>query len=193
MSIVKRFACYRKGFYLKGMVTGAIVLLLVGCETVTKVPDPTVAAPDCPPVGKIAHVGEVEWVTVAPEAIRQKARIDTGAQTTSIGVIKQQRFERDGDAWVAFTIRNRESGEEVDMKRPLKRTARIKRHNAESVERYVVILDLQLGDLNIPTEVTLADREQFEFPVLIGRNFLDGIAVVDVSKKFMALNPEQKQ
>ncbi|BFM17292.1 hypothetical protein R50073_34750 [Maricurvus nonylphenolicus] len=184
MSAVKRF--FRKGFVL-----GGIVVLLAGCETITKAPDGTVAAPDCPPVGKVAHIGEVEWVTVAPEAIRQKARIDTGAQTTSIGVIKQQKFERDGDTWIAFTIRNRETGKEVDMKRPLQRTAKIKRHNAESVERYVVMLDLQLGDLNIPTEVTLADREQFEFPVLIGRNFLDGIAVVDVSKKFMALNPEQ--
>ncbi len=44
-----------------------------------------------------------------------------------------------------------------------------------------------MGSINEVTEVSLADREKFEFPVLIGRNFLEGEAVVDVSRKFVTL------
>ena len=155
--------------------------LLTGCGTLSK-------GPDCPePPTQASIIGEIEWVSVEPESIRQKARIDTGAQTTSIGVIAQQKFERDGENWVSFTIKNRQTGKETELKRPISRLVKIKRHNAPSVERYVVKLDLKLGSLAQTTEVSLADREQFEFPVLIGRNFLDGMATVDVSKKFTAL------
>jgi len=168
------------------MLLGA---LLTGCGTLSK-------GPDCPPItnattNQASIVGEVEWVSVEPESIRQKARIDTGAQTTSIGVIAQQKFERDGENWIAFTIKNRQTGKETELKRPITRIVKIKRHNAPSVERYVVQLDLKLGSLAQATEVSLADREQFEFPVLIGRNFLDGMATVDVSKKFTALEKKQ--
>ncbi|GAA5316388.1 MAG: ATP-dependent zinc protease [Candidatus Pelagadaptatus aseana] len=141
----------------------------------------------CPPVDGRNVIGEVEWVSVMPEGLRQKARIDTGAQTTSIGVIATQRFERDGKPWVSFAVKDRETGKMIEMKRPLVRIAKIKRHNAEPLERLVVSLDLTMGDIAQTAEVTLADREQFEFPVLIGRNFLDGAAVVDVSKKFLKL------
>jgi hypothetical protein len=166
---------------------GLILLsaLLTGCGTLSK-------GPDCPPVSnananQASIIGEIEWVSIEPESIRQKARIDTGAQTTSIGVIAQQKYERDGEDWIAFTIKNRQTGEETELKRRITRIVQIKRHNAPSVERYVVKLDLKLGSLSQATEVSLADREQFEFPVLIGRNFLDGMASVDVSKKFTAL------
>ncbi len=169
------------------------LILIVGCETLST-PEGTVKVPtDCPPLNdSVATLGEVEWVTINPQGIRQKARIDTGAQTTSIGALNPQRFERDGERWVAFTIKDRDSGQETVLKRPIKRVAKIKRHNAESVERFVVELTLSMGSISEVTEVSLADREKFEFPVLIGRNFLEGEAVVDVSRKFVTLEPQSE-
>jgi hypothetical protein len=172
----------------------AVSVLMLGCETLST-PEDTITAPaDCPPLSDgVATLGEVEWVTINPQGIRQKARIDTGAQTTSIGALNPQRFERDGERWVAFTIKDRDSGQETVIKRPIKRVAKIKRHNAESVERFVVELTLSMGSISEVTEVSLADREKFEFPVLIGRNFLEGEAVVDVSRKFVTLDQQTKK
>ncbi len=169
-------------------------MFLLGCESLPT--DDSAKTPvDCPPLSNsVATLGEVEWVTINPQGIRQKARVDTGAQTTSVGVLNPRRFERDGERWVAFTIKDRDSGKETVIKRPIKRIAKIKRHNAESVERLVVELMLSMGSISEETEVSLADREKFEFPVLIGRNFLEGAAVVDVSRKFVTLEqqPEKK-
>jgi hypothetical protein len=43
-----------------------------------------------------------------------------------------------------------------------------------------------MGELEEIIEVTLSDRSDFEFPILIGRNFLTDNAIVDVSKQFVA-------
>jgi hypothetical protein len=44
---------------------------------------------------------------------------------------------------------------------------------------------IRLGELTELIEMSLSDRSDFEFPVLIGRNFLTDNAVVDVSKQFV--------
>lgn len=132
-------------------------------------------------------IGQVEYADIMPLGLRQKARIDTGAETTSVGAINIEEFERDGRKWVKFGVALRDSDEVIEFKAPLLRTASIKRHNADNVQRPVVQMRLAIGGLEQTLEVTLADRSDFEFPVLIGRNFLDGRALVDVSKKFLAL------
>lgn len=146
--------------------------------------------PKLPPsaVASLAVIGEVEYATVFPEGLRQKARIDTGAQTSSVGVTQYSLFERDGKKWVLFTINETTSDTEHTFKRKLVRRVRIKRHDAESERRPVVEMEVKIGDLKQLIEVTLSKRDNFEYPVLIGRNFLEGAAVVDVSRKFLTLD-----
>lgn len=157
------------------------------CPEPSPEPEVIYKTADCPIDKDIATIGEVEWVTIMPESIRQKARIDTGATTTSIGVIKHEKYERDGKTWVKFMVRHRETGEEVELRRQLSRVVNIKRHGAEETLRPVVKVELALGGIKALVEVSLADREKFDYPVLIGRNFLEGRAVVNVSEKFAAL------
>lgn len=141
-----------------------------------------------PPVYSPSTIGQVEYVDILPEGIRQKARIDTGAKTTSIGVQDIQLFERDGKSWVKFKIQYGAGGEVTDFLKPIKRTVLIKRHGAENVRRPVVMMTLAIGSIEQRLEVSLADRSKFEYPVLIGRNFLDGNVSVDVSAKFLMLD-----
>ena len=72
------------------------------------------------------------------------------------------------------------------MERPLSRVVLIKRKGAESQERPVVVMNVRIGKLERSSEFTLASREGFEFPVLIGRNFLTDEAIVDVSHEYLA-------
>lgn len=134
-------------------------------------------------------VGEAEYVGIEPENIRLKARIDSGAGTTSLGVTKLDRFERDGKPWVRFSVES-SAGTLTEFKRPILRVTRIKRHNAEPVKRIVVQLQLHIADKHDVIEVNLADREQYEYPLLIGRNYLRGRALIDVNRKFAALGEE---
>lgn len=133
-------------------------------------------------------LGQVEYVDILPQAIRQKARIDTGAETSSIDAYDIETFERDGKRWVKFKVRFRDTERVVEFKEPVVRTVLIKSHEEESVRRFVVKLKLAIGSIEKTLEVNLAERSHFEYPVLIGRNFLDAGIIVDVSHKYLMLD-----
>ena len=131
-------------------------------------------------------IGEVEYALVGSRGLLKKARIDTGATTSSIGIASLTRFERDGDKWLRFTVNDRLEGGFQTFERPLIRLVDIKRHDAEANRRPVVTLKITIGDLARDVEVTLANRDAFDFPLLIGRNFLEGRVLVDVSQRYIA-------
>ncbi|NWK57603.1 ATP-dependent zinc protease [Verrucomicrobiaceae bacterium N1E253] len=141
-------------------------------------------AADSPP--KMAVIGEIESLTLEKEKVQFQARIDTGAQTSSISAINIQQYERDGKKWVRFEINGGPDDQAIKMERPLSRIVQIKRHGADAVERPVVYLIVSIGNIKCRCEFSLTDRSKYEFPVLIGRNFLSGRAMVDVSRKHLA-------
>jgi hypothetical protein len=152
---------------------------------------PPVKEPSCPKPevynSKYQRIGQVEYVDIMPLGFRQKGRIDTGAETSSIDAQDIIEFERDGRPWVKFVVKDRNTGEAVELRAPVRRTVLIKQHGVDNVRRQVITLTLAIGGMKDDVEVTLADRENFEYPILIGRNFLQGRALVDVSRKFLSL------
>jgi hypothetical protein len=138
----------------------------------------------CPNIAGFLIIGEIENVTFKEEKLRLKARIDTGAETSSLGIVSQQPFERDGKKWLRFSVKDPGSDKTIEIERPLVRTAEIKRHGAEAMKRPVVKLKIMLGKVEMERQFTLTDRSQYTFPVLIGRNVLSGKYLVDVNRKF---------
>ena len=127
--------------------------------------------------------GWVEKVRVFPGDILVKAKIDTGAKTSSLHCTCMSTFERDGEEWVSFMVENYD-GEKQLLERKLVRTAVIKRHHGESQERLVVKLGICLGSTYRETEVNLIDRSGLNYQMLIGRRFLRDLFVVDPSETF---------
>jgi hypothetical protein len=140
---------------------------------------------DCRNVSGFVIIGEMENVTFREKNLRLKARIDTGAQTSSLGVISHQPFERDGSKWLHFSVKDPNSEKLIDFERPLQRIAIVKRHGAESMERPVVKLKIMLANVEMDREFTLADRSKYTFVVLIGRNVLRGKYLVDVNRRYL--------
>ncbi|UPT77836.1 RimK/LysX family protein [Sulfurovum sp. XGS-02] len=127
-------------------------------------------------------IGALENVRLVPPNEVLKARIDTGAKTTSIDARNITPFERDGKQWVRFDFVS--GKKEHTIERKVVKTVQIKRHGAESMDRYVVKMRVILGDVSQLISVNLSDREEYKYPVLIGRNFLRDFFIVDVSKKY---------
>lgn len=130
-------------------------------------------------------LGEEEWVFVPGLKEAFKARVDTGATTSSISAVDIVDFERDGKDWVKFKIEHDNiTTEEISL--PVERWVKIKQSSAEGTQRRaVVVAAIQIGDLKDKTEFTLADRTHLSFPLLLGRSFFRDIAVVDVSQKYV--------
>ncbi|RRJ84058.1 ATP-dependent zinc protease [Aestuariirhabdus litorea] len=149
---------------------------------------PITAKPD---IHQKLVIGEVEQVRVTPGNFVTDARIDTGATTTSIHAWDTVEFERDGQRWVKFKTLAAEGDGSQILERPITRIASIKRHGAEDVKRYAVRMRVTIGNISERIEVTLADRSEFDYKVLVGRNLLTDLFVVDVSKKHAAGNPSK--
>ncbi len=137
-------------------------------------------------------LGSEEWVYVPAIDETFKARVDTGATTSSMNAIDIVPFERDGKDWVQFKIDlgNKESRE---FKVPVERWASVKQSSSDTItKRAVVAAYIQIGDYREKTEFTLAERAHMAFPMLLGRSFFRDIAVVDVSRKYIQDTPSKK-
>jgi hypothetical protein len=130
-------------------------------------------------------LGEEEWVYVPGLEESFRARVDTGATTSSISAIDIVPFERDGKDWVKFKIEH-DGIKSKEVSLPVERWVKIKQSSAEGTQRRAVIVaNIQIGDLKDKTEFTLADRTHLKYPLLLGRSFFRDVAVVDVSKKYV--------
>jgi hypothetical protein len=130
-------------------------------------------------------VGWLEKVVVQADgaSLLMKAKIDSGAQTTSIHAKGYELFDREGQKWVRFNVANF-AGEKTNFERPVVRTAKIKRHFGEYQERPVVMLGLCLDKIQVETEVNLVDREGLNYKLLVGRKYLAGNFFIDSGNTF---------
>ena len=125
-------------------------------------------------------IGAVERIYLPPMKSAFLARIDTGATTSSLDAENVKQFERDGDKWISFTIVNRETGESYTFEKPLVKGISIRRAG-ENEYRPIVNMDVKMGGEKFKANFTVAEREKFDYQMLVGRNILSGRAIVDVS------------
>jgi hypothetical protein len=128
-------------------------------------------------------VGWVERVRIHPGEIVLDAKLDTGADTSSLGAERIGTFRRDGHRWVAFEIAVGTAAP-VRIERPLVRTVRIKDRGVRTRERPVVKLGICIGTFYREAEVNLVDRSHFDYPMLVGRSFLGQGLAVDAARRF---------
>jgi len=132
-------------------------------------------------------LGWVEEGVIYPEQVAVKFKLDTGALTSSMHAEHIERFEKDGDDWVRFTVEL----EDIDtdkqvrtrLEREIIRDIRV-RGAGGAEERPVVMMKVCLGKQVYEEQFSLNDRDKMNYPVLIGRRTLEKVGLVDASKTF---------
>ncbi len=135
-----------------------------------------------------AVAGWVEKVRIDQHAFDIKAKLDTGAKTSSIYAEDIKRIRKGGERWVRFTLRLTDTDDNVHLlkyKKPRVRRVKIKNHDGDHDARVVVELDVLFNGTVRKTQFTLADRSEFIYGVLLGRDFLEGRALVDSDSTFL--------
>ena len=119
------------------------------------------------------------------------AKIDTGARTSSLHGTVLEEFERDGQKLVRFAVdfadqqvRQVCEAVHVDIRG-------ITSSNGETQRRYVIKTPLKIGEAEFRVEISLADRSDMKFPMLIGRSSLRRHFVVDSGYSWLQ-TPEMK-
>lgn len=134
-------------------------------------------------LGSKQIIGMVEKVHIEPGNLVLDARIDTGANKTSLDAEELQIVKEDGQDWALFNI----SGAPVRSK--VVNYVKIKQHGAASQRRPVIMLKVTLGNTSQVVKATLTDRSNFKYKLLIGVNFLQDHFIVDVSRKYSKEEP----
>jgi hypothetical protein len=122
-----------------------------------------------------------EWVALPTIGIPWiKAKLDTGARTSSLHAYKIKVFDRDGDEWVRFRVRpwQESADDETLVELPVHDRRRVRSSSGHVEERVVVRVPLVLTGHEVLAEVTLTNRDAMGFRMLIGREALrQGFAV----------------
>ena len=126
---------------------------------------------------KIRLVGRREYVDF-PELklFSVEGKIDTGAYTSSLHCKNISLENKSGTSFLVFET---EAGKH-EFKDFFRK--RIKNSFGEMEERYVIKTSIKIGRKTILTTISLSDRENLRYPVLIGRRLLKGKFLIDVSK-----------
>jgi len=129
-------------------------------------------------------VGFLEEVRIFPGDLFLQAKIDTGADNSSLHATSMMRIKRKGQTWVRFRVQD-QNGRRHTLERPLVRMTGIKRDEGTRERRPVVELVICLGGVAKKVPVNLNDRSHYKYKVLVGRSFLQEDFLVDASRKFL--------
>ena len=133
-------------------------------------------------------LGYLEDITVGKLGLAMKGKLDTGADTSSVHARDVEIYKKGKrDNWVRFRLVGKD-GRAIRYDQNVIRFALIKTKTGGTIRRPVIHLPLCVGGKSGDAEVNLADREDFEFDILIGREFLANRILVDPSQTFVAEN-----
>ena len=131
-----------------------------------------------------AILGWIEEVAITDAKLILPAKIDTGADNSSIHATDIEYVTREGNTWVRFKLQDR-AGAMVNMERQLIRMGQVKRKEGGFIERPVVHMRFCVAGQRVNAEVNLADRHHFKFPVLVGRSLLARRFLVNPDRSYL--------
>ena len=124
-----------------------------------------------------------------------KAKIDTGARTSSLHAEGLRRELINNKEWIVFFVTVEKDGKikRVNCKAPLLMTKKIKSSTGHAEVRPVILTQIKMGDQVFETPITLTDRSEMGFKMLIGRKTLKSKFIVDCAKSFQLKKLETKE
>ncbi len=147
---------------------------------------PLAAAAEDEPRGEPITLGYIENIAVGNKALEMKGKLDTGADTSSVHAYNVKVYQRgERDNWVKFRLVGKD-GRAIRYDQNIIRFVHIKAKTGGTIRRPVIHLPLCVGGRWGRAELNLADRGDFEYEILIGREFLANRVLVDSGRTFMA-------
>jgi hypothetical protein len=120
-----------------------------------------------------------------------KAKLDTGARSSALHAFDVEEIERDGGAWVRYVVRPWQRSDEdlVTVESPVLDRREVRSSSGHAEERYVVSMDVSISGRVVAAEVTLSNRDEMGFRMLIGREALRGGFLVDPGRSYLGGRP----
>lgn len=134
-------------------------------------------------------IGALETVNLPDLKISDlHVRVDTGAKTSSLHVDNIETLQKAGKPWVKFDLHPDlyKLATTVRCEAPISDIRRIKSSNGESEQRYVIRTTLEIANQAWPIDITLSNRADMTYLMLLGRESMEDRILVDPSQNFIA-------
>lgn len=133
-------------------------------------------------------IGWREWVSLPAFGIQTiKAKVDTGARTSSLHAFDVERFRRRGVEMVRFSVHPEQRSEKhaVTVEAPLVDRREVRPSSGKAELRLVVETEVEVLGRRFPVELTLTRRDAMGFRMLLGRQAVRGRFLVDPGRSFL--------
>lgn len=141
-------------------------------------------------------LGWRETITLPELGISKiNAKVDTGARTSCLHAFKVEKFEKQNVSWARFWIHpvQRNTEEEIICEAPIIDERIVRDSGGHEESRYVIKTLCSLGGQTWPIEITLSNRENMSFRMLLGRTAMNKRVVVDPSESYLIPFKENAQ
>ena len=136
-----------------------------------------------------------EWVSLPDADVPWiKAKLDTGARSSSLHAFDIEELERAGEPWVRFSVHpwQRSSEESHLCELPVHDRRLVRSSSGHTQQRYVVLMTVSLVGRSVTAEMTLSRRDEMGFRLLIGREVLRQGFLVDPGHSYLGGRPKRR-
>ena len=141
-------------------------------------------------------IGWREWVGLPDLGIeRIKAKVDTGARSSSLHAFDVEIFRKNGVDWVRFKVQpvQRKNSTVVELESKVLDSRSVRSSSGKADMRPVIVTNVTLLGVTWPVELTLANRDQMGFRMLLGRQAFRRRFLVDAGKSYFGGKPPKSK
>ena len=138
-------------------------------------------------INNLIIVGSEEWCQFPDLNIPGiKARVDSGAKTSSLHAFNIQSFRKNGEKWVNFEVHplRNDNRTSVFCEAKVIDQRVIKSSSGSSEKRFVIRSKVLLGSEQYDIELTLTNRDSMGYRMLLGREAMEGRVLVNPAVSF---------
>lgn len=132
-------------------------------------------------------IGWREWISLPDLGIDSiKTKVDTGARTSALHAFDIEVFQQDGGDWVRFAIHPLQRNDQIEhiCQCPVRETRLVTNSGGSKEHRVVIATPITLGNQTWSIEITLTNRDEMGFRMLLGRTALRGRFVIDPAQSY---------
>lgn len=146
--------------------------------------------------GKKTVIGWREWVQL-PElgVFEMKAKVDTGADNSSLHAFNVERFENDGAVYVRFEIHPKQRSRKptIRCEAPLAMERNVKNPGGRTELRPVIRTRVVVAGVELDALVNLTSRDEMGFRMLLGRRAVRSRFLVDPGRSYLGPRPRREE
>lgn len=140
-------------------------------------------------------IGSEEWCELPQLGIPAiKARVDSGAKTSSIHAFNIHTFRKNNTLWVSFELHPLQKNRVTVVRCEAEVVDRrdIKSSSGISEKRYIIRSQISLGGEKWAIELSLSDRDSMGYRMLLGREAMKDLLLINPAESFLmgVVSPE---